>query len=236
MLVAGALGPETSEVRGFFQLKGGFNGGTLATMLNVYESGADKAVGDPFLPSPSITRAPRELERDPTRSFYDTDLKASVAPFMMSRINTRVVRRSCAILGVDFAYQEYTKLGDAASAFVLAAAGALMESSMHFAPMRNFVRTVAPAPGEGPSEQTMDGGWFRLELFGKTPSGRVAQGIVSDKGDPANRVTVKCLCESALALALDPLPDRAGVLTPSSGIGEALLTRLRARGMTLTAA
>jgi short subunit dehydrogenase-like uncharacterized protein len=204
--------------------------------MNMYETGADKAIGDPFLLSPSVTRPPRELERDPTRSFYDTDLKAAVAPFVMSRINTRVVRRSCAILGLDFAYQEYMKLGDPASAFVAASVGALFEHSIHYAPVRSFLRSVAPKPGEGPSEQTMDNGWFRCELFGKTTGGRIAQGMIGDKGDPGNRVTVKCLCESALALAIDPLPDRAGVLTPSTGIGDALVTRLRARGMTLTVA
>jgi short subunit dehydrogenase-like uncharacterized protein len=81
----------------------------------------------------------------------------------------------------------------------------------------------------------MDNGWFRSELFGKTAGGRTAQGMLSDQGDPGNRVTVKCLCESAMALVLDELPNRAGVLTPSTGIGDALVNRLRARGMTLTA-
>jgi short subunit dehydrogenase-like uncharacterized protein len=78
----------------------------------------------------------------------------------------------------------------------------------------------------------MNTGWFRCEFIGKSANGRTAQAVVSDQGDPGNRVTVKCLCESALALALDQLPDRAGVLTPSTGIGEALITRLKARGMT----
>jgi short subunit dehydrogenase-like uncharacterized protein len=236
MLISQTLGPETSEVKACFQMRAGLNGGTLASAMNMYETGADKSVGDPFLLSPSVTRPPRELERDPTRSFYDPDFKASVAPFVMSRINTRVVRRSCAIFGGDFAYQEYMKLGDPASAFVAASLGSIFEASMHYAPVRNFVRSVAPNPGEGPSEQTMDTGWFRCELFGKTTGGRTAQGMISDQGDPGNRVTVKCLCESAMALALDQLPDRAGVLTPSTGIGDALVTRLRARGMTLTAA
>lgn len=236
MLLFQTLGPDTSEVKAFFQLRGGLNGGTLASAINMYETGADTAAVDPFLLSPSVTRAPRELERDPTRSFYDPDLKASVAPFVMSRINTRVVRRSCSLLGVDFAYQEYMKLGDPASAFVAASLGSLFEHSMHYSPVRSFLRAVAPKPGEGPSEQTMDNGWFRCELFGKTSGGRTAHGMIADKGDPGNRVTVKCLCESAMALALDELPNRAGVLTPSTGIGDALVTRLRARGMTLQAA
>ena len=40
------------------------------------------------------------------------------------------------------------------------------------------------------------------------------------------------LGESALALALDgDLPDRAGVLTPATALGDALVDRLRAAGL-----
>jgi short subunit dehydrogenase-like uncharacterized protein len=40
--------------------------------------------------------------------------------------------------------------------------------------------------------------------------------------------------QAALALAHDPLPERAGVLTPATGIGAALTDRLRANGFTLS--
>ncbi len=63
---------------------------------------------------------------------------------------------------------------------------------------------------------------------------------MKDQGDPGNVVTVKCLCESALALAVDGAklpggPSRGGVLTPATGLGQVLVERLRARGMTLQA-
>jgi short subunit dehydrogenase-like uncharacterized protein len=92
MLIADALGPETREVKAFFQMRGGLNGGPIASALNMYESGADRAVGDPLLLSPANTRAPRELEQDPVNAIYDPDVKAWAAPFVMSKINTRVVR------------------------------------------------------------------------------------------------------------------------------------------------
>jgi short subunit dehydrogenase-like uncharacterized protein len=236
MLIAQTLGPETREVKAFFKMRGGFNGGTLASMLNMYESGADKTMNDPFLLSPSISRTPSDPELDPSKEAYDTDAKCWTAPFLMSKINTRVVRRSCAIEGGDFAYQEYTKIeGTLAGplALAMAAGGSLFSHAMESPTMRRVLRTISPAPGEGPSQHTMDTGWFRCEFLGKASNGRSAQCIVSDQGDPGNRVTVKCLCESALALALDQLPNRAGVLTPSTAIGEALVTRLRAQGMTL---
>jgi short subunit dehydrogenase-like uncharacterized protein len=235
MLISQALGPETCEVKAFFQMRGGLNGGTLASAMNMYESGADKTAADLFLLSPTVTRSPRDLERDPVKAIYDADVHSWTAPFVMSGINTRVVRRSCEIRGVDFAYQEYTKVGSHFAASAMTTVGALFERSLRYSTMRAVLRKLAPAPGQGPSQQTMDSGWFRCTLFGKASDGRTAQGVITDRGDPGNRVTVKCLCESALALALDQLPDRAGVLTPSTGIGDALVNRLRAQGMILTA-
>ena len=234
MLVAGVLGSETNQVKAFFQLAGGLNGGTLASAINMYESGAAEAVRSPFLLS--TPRVPRALERDPVAASYDSDIKSWVAPFVMGAINTRVVRRSCELLGIGFDYQEFMKFDSPMSAYAVAGAGAFFQSSMNFSPVRSLLRMLAPAPGSGPSEQTMDNGWFRCELLGQSSDGRIAHGLVADKGDPGNRVTVKCVCESALALALDPvLPGRGGILTPSSGIGDALVARLRARGMTLEA-
>jgi short subunit dehydrogenase-like uncharacterized protein len=116
----------------------------------------------------------------------------------------------------------------------VAAGSALFGAGLHFPPFRRLLRAVAPAPGSGPKEETMDNGWFRCELVGRASDGRTARALVADKGDPGNRVTVKCLCESALALALDELTARAGFLTPSTGLGDALVKRLRSRGMELS--
>lgn len=234
MLIVKALGPDTREIKAFFKMRGGLNGGTLASMMNMYESHADQTMNDPFLLSPSAARPARDLELDPSKETYDTDAQSWVTPFLMSKINTRVVRRSCALLGLDFAYQEYMKFSGSFAgplALVTAAGGSLFGHAMEYPTMRRVLRSVSPAPGEGPSQHTMDNGWFRCELIGEASNGRTASGVISDQGDPGNRVTVKCVCESALALALDPLPERAGVLTPSTGIGDALVTRLRARGM-----
>jgi len=237
MLIGRALGPQTATVKAFFQMSGGLNGGTVASALNMAETGTDKLMRDPFLLSPLIQRPLKALERDPATAEFDEDAKAWVAPFVMSAINTRVVRRSCQILGVDFAYQEYLKMdGPMAGplAVSIAAGTALFEAGLRFSPFRQFMRAVTPAPGTGPGEKTMDDGWFRCELVGQASDGRTARILITDKGDPGNRVTVKCLCESALALALDELPARAGFLTPSTGLGDVLVRRLRHRGMELS--
>ncbi len=82
----------------------------------------------------------------------------------------------------------------------------------------------------------MNEGWFRCELIGFGKDGQKVQGLIYDQGDPGNRATVKFLCESALSLALDEdeLPggaERGGILTPTTGLGEVLLKRLRKAGM-----
>jgi short subunit dehydrogenase-like uncharacterized protein len=114
------------------------------------ETGSDKLMRDPFLLSRLIHRPLKDLERDPATAAFDEDAKTWVAPFVMSAINTRVVRRSRHILGVDFAYREYLKMhgGMAGLLAVSVAAGiALFEAGLRFWPFRQFMRAVAPAPG-----------------------------------------------------------------------------------------
>jgi short subunit dehydrogenase-like uncharacterized protein len=86
----------------------------------------------------------------------------------------------------------------------------------------------------------MDGGSFRCQWVGHSATGKLVRGVIADRGDPGNRATTKMLCESALALALqlDALPggrQHGGLLTPASGLGDVLVQRLRAAGMTLQA-
>ena len=59
---------------------------------------------------------------------------------------------------------------------------------------------------------------------------------MSQQGDPGYQATSVLLGESGLALALDrdKLSDLRGVLTPAAAMGDVLLTRLPAAGVTLT--
>jgi short subunit dehydrogenase-like uncharacterized protein len=164
----------------------------------------------------------------------------------MGAINTRVVRRSSALweqwqegYGSDFSYQEYLKfdppLAWLQSAFITAGM-AFFTGAMQSVSVRQWLRSVLPKPGSGPSEKTMNEGWFRCELMGFGKDGQKVQGLIYDQGDPGNHATVKFLCESALSLALneDELPggaERGGILTPATGLGEVLLKRLRKAGM-----
>jgi short subunit dehydrogenase-like uncharacterized protein len=74
-----------------------------------------------------------------------------------------------------------------------------------------------------------------MEIHTRTSEGARYVATVGAMGDPGYAATAMMMGESALCLALDRerLPDRAGVLTPASAMGDALVDRLRAAGMTL---
>ncbi len=235
--IAERLGGRATEVKAYFQAKAGrANGGTIATLLDGWETGAAAGMKDPFLLSPGAERAVRELERDPEEARFDEDAGAWVGPWIMGVIDTRVVRRSCALSGRDFAYQEYAKFTGAGARWKARAMAALSRNAERlgkWAVVRSALRRWEP--GTGPEGKAMDGGWFRCELFARGEAG-TARGVVEGAGDPANRITVKCVCEAALALACEEaaLPARGGVLTPATGLGETLRRRLEGKGIAFT--
>jgi short subunit dehydrogenase-like uncharacterized protein len=247
-------GVACQQVTAYFQANGGFNGGTLASAFNIYDSQATDQMSQPFLLSPSTTYTQAEIDRnrDPQLPSFDTDLKTWVAPFFMAPVNTRIVRRSSALFrqwqpsyGADFTYQEYFKLDDeplaGLKAIGITAGLGLFVSVLQQPQLRSLLQPILPQAGSGPSEQTMNEGWFSCELVGTAVDGRKVRGLIRDQGDPGNRATVKFVCESALGLALqtDELPggqDRGGILTPATGLGHVLAERLRQAGMTLTIA
>ncbi|HUM12953.1 MAG TPA: saccharopine dehydrogenase NADP-binding domain-containing protein [Myxococcaceae bacterium] len=244
-------GTGCAEVLAAFRLRGGLNGGTAATAVQLFESGQARRSGHPFLLDgagrPRLSREEFLRERDPKGVRWNPDLRRWLAPFVMAMVNTRVVRRSARLAaeagtpyGSHFAYREFMAMRSRTRATVLAVglAGAQLALA---SPLRPLLKRMLPAPGTGPSDEVQRSGWFRVDLVGTGEDGRRAFGLVKDQGDPGNTVTVKCLCEAALALAVDGArlpggPTRGGVLTPATGLGQVLVERLRARGMTLAAA
>lgn len=224
--------------------RGGFSGGTVASGLGQLElARADparrKLLGDPYALSPARADEP-DLgdERDRLLPGRDPLVGAWVAPFVMASYNTRVVRRSNALLGHaygrTFRYREVMGVGRGPLAPVLAAGvtaglGAVVAGAM-LPPTRWALDRVLPKAGSGPSEKTQQNGHFRLKVHTRTSTGRRYVATVAAKGDPGYAATAVMLGESALSLAHDVLPDRAGVLTPATAMGSALTRRLVAAG------
>ena len=98
-----------------------------------------------------------------------------------------------------------------------------------------FVARILPKPGTGPSERTRERGHYTTETYTTTTTGARYVATMSQKGDPGYKATSVLLGESGLALALDRsrLTDLRGVLTPAAAMGDALLARFPAAGVSL---
>ena len=167
---------------------------------------------------------------------YDKDAKSWIAPFIMSTINTRVVRRSHALqdfpYGKDFQYDEAMMTGPGfpgrAKGMMLLMGTGLMMTAKPDSFMRNTMNRFLPKPGEGPSKEKRESGFYKMLLIGELADGTLIQGSVTGDRDPGYGSTCKMLAESAVCLALDKdkTPEVAGMLTPSVALGNVLLERL----------
>lgn len=242
---AGELGETTLVVRA---MAGGMSGGTIDSLRGqLDEVGQDRdakrIVLDPYALSPDRAAEPDlGKERDPQRVVKDPITGAYLAPFLMSTINTRVVRRSNALqghaYGRTFRYQEHMSggtgpLGAVKAGVILGGLGAVV-AGLGFGPTRKVLDRVLPDPGEGPSEKAREKGFFRIDVTTTTTTGRRFRCRIVAPGDPGYKATAVMLGEAGLALVGDAaaLPEVAGVLTPATALGGVLTDRLRAAGHT----
>ncbi|RFF29471.1 saccharopine dehydrogenase family protein [Wenzhouxiangella sediminis] len=223
--------------------KGGLSGGTYASMLNIVEEARrDKEVAR-VLKNPYALCPPdaREGERQPyvSSALYDPVFEVWTAPFVMAAINTRVVFKANALSGFsygrEFRYDEAVMTGRGFSGRMKATMVSLGMGAFALGaalgPTRALLKKmVLPKPGEGPSAEAREAGFFKIVIDGRNDGGdqslRVA---VSGDRDPGYGSTSKMLGETALALALDLGADErpGGMWTPSTALGEKLLKRLR---------
>ena len=229
-------------------LKGGPSGGTIASLQGTVDDARSspelaRLLADPYALSPDRDAEPRLGPEGDLRGVQnDPDLGMWIGPFVMGSINTRAVRRSNALqdwaYGPRFRYREVMGFGSgplaAAQAGAVAGGVGALVVGLALTPTRAVLDRVLPSPGEGPSEQQREGGFFRIEIHARTSSGARYVCRVAAQGDPGYKATAVMFGESALSLALDGehLPPRAGVLTPATALGRTLVERLRAAGQT----
>lgn len=255
----GTLGDTTLHVR---SLRGGLSGGTIDSMREQIrqmsqDAASRRTVADPYGLSPDRDAEPPGPatpagERPPSRlgrlvrrlPFQRDGLTGRwSAPFVMAGYNTRVVRRSSALTGWsygrEFRYHEVSDTGQGVTGALRTAAMATvlggLAAGLWFTPTRALLDRVLPAPGSGPGQEAMARGRFALEIETTTTTGARYRTRVAADHDPGYTGTAIMLGESAVALAVDEdrLPQRAGVLTPATALGEVLVDRLRSHGFTL---
>jgi len=223
--------------------KGGLSGGTYASMLNIVEEARRDREVARVLKNPYALCPPdvREGERQPyvSSASYDPVFDVWMAPFVMAAINTRVVLKANAVsdfaYGKDFRYDEAVMTGRGFSgrmkattvsvgmgAFALGAA---------LGPTRSLLKKlVLPKPGEGPSAEEREAGFFKIVIDGRNGDGEQSLRVaVSGDRDPGYGSTSKMLGETAACLAQDLSAEACagGIWTPSTALGEKLLERLR---------
>lgn len=220
---------------------GAFSGGTVASLINLMEEArrdrdVRRVLADPYALNPDGERAGPD-GADQRAPAYDSAAGGWTAPFVMAAINTRVVRRSNALLdyayGRDFRYDEAVLCGPGPIGFATASAtaGALgaLFLAVGVAPTRKLLQKVfLPKPGEGPSAAARQRGFFDILMIGKSNEHDVPdlRARVFGDRDPGYGATSRMLGEAAACLAQDDIDNTGGFWTPASSLGFALLDRL----------
>jgi short subunit dehydrogenase-like uncharacterized protein len=224
-------------------MKGGFSGGTAASLLATLEAiAADPALArtmaDPFALTPGFRGPPQPDPGD--AAAWDELAGCWTAPFVMAAINSKNVHRTNALRGHpwgrDFRYLERSATGEGsrgqARARSLARQARWQTRLLGFAPTRALIRRlVLPAPGQGPSKAEREAGRYEIGLVGRTAAGERLLATVRGDRDPGYGSTSKLVAEAARCL-LDEV-DRGmtpgGVWTAGAAMGLALVERLQAR-------
>lgn len=234
--------PEKLTIKAFYSISGGFNGGTIATMLNKFETGEYKKMGDPKL---LIGNSEQNIHSSNNTHFfgYDKSIARWSTPFIMGAINSKVVYKSASLMrsfGKPYAdsisYSEHSSLGKWYNPLPFIFVSVLLTSITVLGPQkwfRSFLKKVMPKPGEGPSESQIEQGYFKMNAFAEDEQGNQAQLKISYPGDPGNKSTVFFLCESALCVLenTESLTNKRGFLTAVSALEHSLAERLIEKGL-----
>lgn len=238
-----------TAVQALVAARGGVSGGTVSSLLGEVEAvrtdpGARRLHADPHALSPDPAAEPGTAQPRLMAPPHRVSGRWA-APSVMAPFDAHVVRRSNALTawayGRGLRYAEHLDAGRGVAGLLRAAAltgaTALGAAALALPPTRRLVEQALPAAGDGPDAATREAGWFRHRFLASTAAGGRYAARVAASGDPGYAATAVMLGEAALALALDgtALPDRAGSLTPATALGDALVTRLRARGFRLDA-
>ncbi len=216
-----AFGTYAPRVRGRIRgMAGGLSGGTLASgqatmMAAAKDPKIAETLGNPFALTPGFAGAEQP---DGNTPYEDEAVGAWVGPFMMASINTKAVHRTNFLLGhpwgADFRYCEMQMLDGPPKP----QAGGLGGFS--------FGAGGLPKPGEGPSKQERDTGWYDILFVAETADGRSLRAAVKGDRDPGYGSTSKMISECAICLLRDSPDVAPGFWTPGAAMQEKLIKRL----------
>lgn len=207
-------------------MKGTFSGGTAASLKATMAAAAkDPAVigylVNPFSLSGDFPGPPQPPGNKPE---YDESLGSWATNFVMAPINSKNVHRTNALLdhryGTDFVYDEMMLTGPGDQGEAIA---------KHVASTPMMGGDDDPKPGEGPTKEERETGFYDVLFIGEYPAddhgGRTMKLSVKGDKDPGYGSTSKMIAETAIALC--EIDGSGGVTTPGAALGEALVERLQ---------
>jgi short subunit dehydrogenase-like uncharacterized protein len=217
------------KLEGFVRAGGTFSGGTFESALTAFSrvrhmagASSERKKSEPR-PDGRRVRGVRGMPK------RQSSLGAWALP--MPTIDPQVVVRSARALdryGPDFSYSHYVAIKSLPVAAGLPVGMAGLFAAAQVPPVRDFLLSRRK-PGEGPSKEQIEKGWFKVRFEGEGGGSRVVTEVSG--GDPGYGDTAKMLSEAALCLAQDDLPESAGQVTTAVAMGDALIERLNRTGI-----
>lgn len=217
------------RVDGYVRTDARFSGGTYHSAINAFARGRQTLAASRERRRLEGRPSGREIHSASARVRRDPDRGGWVVP--LPTIDGAVIRRSAAALeryGPDFTYGHNLVLEHLRTVAALTAGVGAVAVLAPLPPTRKLLLKVK-APGEGPSEAERERSWFKVTFVGEGGGRRVVTEVSG--GDPGYTETSKMLAESGLCLAFDELPQTAGQVTTAAAMGDALLARLQAGGI-----
>mgnify|MGYP001368699342 FL=1 len=217
--------------------KGGYSGGTYASMQNIIkEASSDrdvrKSLTNPYGLNPVGEQSGHD-KRDLSSVVYDKKIKSWIAPFLMAGINTKIVRRSNALsnynYGKDFKYDEAVMTGKGIKgqlAGIMLSIPLILLAAKPGSILNKIFSFFVPKPGQGPDKKERESGYFSSKFFVFDEHSNSSIFKVTGDRDPGYGSTSKMLAESAVCLAKDNLDNTFGIITPSYAMGNNILERL----------
>ena len=204
-------------------MKGTFSGGTLESFRLTMKAAAKnpeliKVLSNPFSLTESFTGPKQPSGMAP---IFEEDLNSWSAPFVMATINTKNIHRSNLLLshqyGEDFIYDE----------MMLTGAGEKGEAMAKMVAEDKSMATDPMKPGEGPSKESRETGFYDVLFVGSNNSGDTLMASVKGDKDPGYGSTCKMISESAICLLKNLDAAGGGIWTPASAMGSLLIERLQ---------
>lgn len=239
--------PYCSEMLFLTKCRSQPSGGTLATVLGMFEHYSRKELVDSMKPwalspiSGPKSKKPMSLYRKVFGVYTDPDFGVLI-PSPICNANKAIVQRSWGLLdngefyGLGFTFEEYQRVRNQAVGIMTYFAFIFGMLALTVSPFRWLVRKFVYAPGQGPLKESheKESLEYRVRAIADQSALRPQRGLARFRYEGGMYyLTGVLLAEAAMViLGDDVLPKKlgGGVLTPAM-LGQPFIDRLRSAGV-----